>query len=81
MAKNEILMVNIGSTSEGGRVVSVKADLYVFSHSSSSLSSHRIELISSILANTGPRFCSTLLPLLNWERRLRCLEGLINIGD
>ncbi|GEM10103.1 translation initiation factor eIF-2 gamma subunit [Rhodotorula toruloides] len=27
LAKNEILMVNIGSTSEGGRVVSVKADL------------------------------------------------------
>ena len=27
LAKGEILMVNIGSTSEGGRVVSVKADL------------------------------------------------------
>ena len=27
LTKNEILMVNIGSTSEGGRVVSVKADL------------------------------------------------------
>jgi len=44
-------------------------------------SSQLIELISSILANTGRRSCSTLLPLLNWERRLRCLEGLINIGD
>ena len=30
LAKNEILMVNIGSTSEGGRVVSVKADLVSF---------------------------------------------------
>lgn len=27
LAKNEVLMVNIGSTSEGGRVISVKADL------------------------------------------------------
>ncbi len=27
LAKNEILMVNIGSTSAGGRVLSVKADL------------------------------------------------------
>lgn len=27
LAKGEVLMVNIGSTSEGGRVVSVKADL------------------------------------------------------
>ena len=27
LAKNEILMLNIGSTSTGGRVISVKADL------------------------------------------------------
>ena len=27
MTKNEVLMVNIGSTSTGGRVMSVKADL------------------------------------------------------
>jgi translation initiation factor 2 subunit 3 len=27
LAKNEVLMVNIGSTTTGGRVISVKADL------------------------------------------------------
>jgi len=67
LAKHEVLMVNIGSTSTGGKVLNVKA-VCPFS---------MMLLTCRILQ----RFLLLSLLVRRLERRLRWVDGLTNIGD